>query len=761
MTLVSSDGASWESVPWETPETVHAAMWDGARFLGVRGHYIIESVDGLQWRQLSTEPNAPELSVIRRFSSGYFGLGNGGIYRSFDGVVFSKVLNTTAAFSRDSDVAWNGHTYVVNSNIHLLYSDDGDHWEVAALPFNTIPGNPIWDGVRFVALATNFGSSGLGPALASSVDGRAWSLERRVMPTEQTDIWLFRLRRINGRYFTATGGTVLWSDDAVHWNLPEGETMNAMFDDLAFDGRDFLAATPVGVFLSRDLRSWRRSLAWGWSYEGFASPGAGVAYGNGVFVAGKEGLWRSSDKVTWTQVGESSLRITNIDWVGDRFVALTKDGAVLASVDGASWRRYPSFDGTNTFTEVLRVGTHIILAGRSIVTTEALSSVVATRDLGGSVISGMAAAADGSVVVATTTGGAVLRSTDQGATWASAEAQPARADLGVSWSSGVFCAIGYGTSMRSRDGAHWALDAGAFPEVEWRGGQSKLLAGIGPVRIARGDREGRLWVSVCGDCGGADSLCLSDDRFLLTADWKASSRGSGAGTAVKLTEDTGYFWFFDPRNIEVVTKIVDACVPPFNSFWSFSAGLTNVGVDLYVADTRTGAVQRYSNPEGRLYQTVTDTAAFPLCGEEAVQAEGGVQETEGAESGGDDTGSEPWAPAATGSELLLGQGRFVARAHWSTSAGGAGDGTAVSLTEDAGYFWFFSPANVELVVKVIDACVDPFNSFWFFAAGMTDVTVELTVEDIIAGQSKTYLSVGGRPFETVADTSAFPTCGPH
>ncbi len=37
--------------------------------------------------------------------------------------------------------------------------------------------------------------------------------------------------------------------------------------------------------------------------------------------------------------------------------------------------------------------------------------------------------------------------------------------------------------------------------------------------------------------------------------------------------------------------------------------------------------------------------------------------------------------------------------------------------------WFFSLNDVELAVKVLDACETPFESFWGFAAGLTDVGV--------------------------------------
>lgn len=60
-------------------------------------------------------------------------------------------------------------------------------------------------------------------------------------------------------------------------------------------------------------------------------------------------------------------------------------------------------------------------------------------------------------------------------------------------------------------------------------------------------------------------------------------------TPVQLTGDTGYFWFFNASNVELVVKVLDAC--HFGRFWVFAGGLTNVDVDLTVTDTATGAVK--------------------------------------------------------------------------------------------------------------------------------------------------------------------------
>jgi CSLREA domain-containing protein len=112
---------------------------------------------------------------------------------------------------------------------------------------------------------------------------------------------------------------------------------------------------------------------------------------------------------------------------------------------------------------------------------------------------------------------------------------------------------------------------------------------------------------------------------------------------------------------------------------------------------------------------------------------------------------------AGGRTLCLSGGRFKVTAHWQTPAFGSGEGTAVRLTGDSGFFWFFDPANIELTVKVLDGC-DNNHRYWFFASGLTDVGVDLTVTDTATNQARTYHNPLGKTFVSILNSNAFATC---
>src|SRR6202008_1477170 len=94
----------------------------------------------------------------------------------------------------------------------------------------------------------------------------------------------------------------------------------------------------------------------------------------------------------------------------------------------------------------------------------------------------------------------------------------------------------------------------------------------------------------------ATTLCLNSGRFKVQVTWTKPDSTSGAGQAVALTGDTGYFWFFSANNVEMVIKVVDGR-PVNGKFWVFAGGLTNVEYIIEVVDSVTGAVQGYFNTQ--------------------------------------------------------------------------------------------------------------------------------------------------------------------
>ncbi|HEY0781610.1 MAG TPA: hypothetical protein VGE98_04080, partial [Thermoanaerobaculia bacterium] len=107
--------------------------------------------------------------------------------------------------------------------------------------------------------------------------------------------------------------------------------------------------------------------------------------------------------------------------------------------------------------------------------------------------------------------------------------------------------------------------------------------------------------------------------------------------------------------------------------------------------------------------------------------------------------------------LCLHGGRFSAKVSWRTSddfTSQQGVGHALPLIADAGAFWFFDRANVDLGVRVVDdGGVN--GKFWVVRGALTNVGYGLRVTDTTTGAFRMYVNPVGRIASGI-DTNAVP-----
>ena len=98
-------------------------------------------------------------------------------------------------------------------------------------------------------------------------------------------------------------------------------------------------------------------------------------------------------------------------------------------------------------------------------------------------------------------------------------------------------------------------------------------------------------------------------------------------------------------------------------------------------------------------------------------------------------------PCRADDSFLCLRQRFEVQVHWTDPdvAGNFGSGGAipVAISDEAGLFWFFEPANLELVVKVLDGRVLN-GHYWVFYGALSDVEYWVTVRDTVGGLNRTY-----------------------
>ena len=106
--------------------------------------------------------------------------------------------------------------------------------------------------------------------------------------------------------------------------------------------------------------------------------------------------------------------------------------------------------------------------------------------------------------------------------------------------------------------------------------------------------------------------------------------------------------------------------------------------------------------------------------------------TPGAGFGSSPSASRPRDCALASGQLCLG-GRFRVAVQFTDPRSGAlRAAQALPLTGDTGAFWFFDPANLELMVKVLDGRAVN-GHFWVFSGALSDVAYTITVTDTVTG----------------------------
>jgi plastocyanin len=124
------------------------------------------------------------------------------------------------------------------------------------------------------------------------------------------------------------------------------------------------------------------------------------------------------------------------------------------------------------------------------------------------------------------------------------------------------------------------------------------------------------------------------------------------------------------------------------------------------------------------------------------------------------TDAVPAPCVASDQTLCVGSGgRFqISVSYASATANGSATAVPLASNPSSGLFYFFSADNIEMLIKVLNACSAPFNHYWVFFAATTNVEFTVTVIDTTSGAVQTYYNPLNQAATSVQDTSAFATC---
>jgi hypothetical protein len=216
-----------------------------------------------------------------------------------------------------------------------------------------------------------------------------------------------------------------------------------------------------------------------------------------------------------------------------------------------------------------------------------------------------------------------------------------------------------------------------------------------------------------------ETLCLLDGRISITSRFRNPltwELGSGKVQRFPGSDRTGTFWFFNQSNVELLVKVLDGNALN-GHLWVFYGALSDVEYWLDVVDTETGQSKTYYNAPGQ------------FCGQADTSAFAAARFDQNPRNGSEEK-------ASSSKQLALRDGRFEVEVDWKTHDN-EGVGTAVAGTDETGYFWFFSPDNIELAIKILDG--RPVNGrFWVYFAALSDVEYTVKVTDTASGEVRFY-----------------------
>jgi len=134
-----------------------------------------------------------------------------------------------------------------------------------------------------------------------------------------------------------------------------------------------------------------------------------------------------------------------------------------------------------------------------------------------------------------------------------------------------------------------------------------LPEGTYSVEVEGGSFTAPLFVSDHQPLRLVDSLFFVKQRFEASLTWHTAI-ASGIGMPEAVTDNAGYFWFFDPSNPELLVKVIDGRAVN-GHFWVFLGGLSDVAYTLTLTDRATDKVRTYTNSPGAVTSRA-DTSSF-------------------------------------------------------------------------------------------------------------------------------------------------------
>ena len=186
--------------------------------------------------------------------------------------------------------------------------------------------------------------------------------------------------------------------------------------------------------------------------------------------------------------------------------------------------------------------------------------------------------------------------------------QDDRADLEEGVSSRRLVGLGGHEPTEVESSPKWRLDHAQDPHVP-RSLRPRRSSSAPACHSARSPRRPVVGTAFTN----AQTLCLNDDRFEVSARFRTASSGETDATGVDADRRLRLLLVFRSREHRGRHQGPARLLAQQPAYWVFATGLTNVEVTLLVSDTETDTVETYINQLGVPFAPIQDTSAFATC----------------------------------------------------------------------------------------------------------------------------------------------------
>jgi hypothetical protein len=268
-------------------------------------------------------------------------------------------LRTSGTGANLRSIAYSGNHFVaVGDSGVVLTSSDGTIWSRSNVSGVEYFEKVIWTGTQFMAAGRTLSSV---VAILSYAPGASFSL--KTVGVGGYGGYSIS-KAASGRLLVCAGPKLLWSNDAVNWDVRDAMQPNGNGQPYLYEVWD----TPLGTYAYGRWTQFNYAYWFKMGIGYFDSSSAQLPRGSELVWTGTyiytNSWWYTSDGITWVQdAGTGGVGVAGMIWTGKLIVGAGYGGYVAWKETGGTWST-KNVGVTNDLNDIAFSGSRYVVVGR-------------------------------------------------------------------------------------------------------------------------------------------------------------------------------------------------------------------------------------------------------------------------------------------------------------------------------------------------------------------------------------------------------------